>query len=239
MLVENVNQASIHNVQAVYNCHGLVLKGTNSTVDGVFSGGHGVDSVLVKSDAYAPAANDTLSNIIISSLLAPGDTEGMNIEAITASLSEVAVNRLIVGSPSEWGVAVRGAHPYVAQSVSISNALINYPGGSPWGTSCVQMFKAVSALMIQNLDCRNMWAGAYPIAPTAGSMTNTIAASNFSNIANDAVIAYGSWTVANTIFSFVKGCAIVSTSGVTTLSGDQFNNGSGCNSFANGGTFAQ
>jgi hypothetical protein len=239
MLVENVNQASIRNVQAVYNCHGLVLKGTNSTVEGVFSRGHGVDSVLVKSDAYAPAASDTLSNIIISSLLAPGDTKGMTIEAITANLSEVAVNRLIVGSPLVWGVAVRGAHPYVAQSVSISNALINYPGGSPSGTSCVQMFKAVSALTIQNLDCRNMWAGVYPVAPTAGAMTNTIAASNFSNIANDAVIAYGSWTVADTIFSFVKGCAIVSTSGVTILSADQFNNGSGCNSFANGGTFAQ
>jgi hypothetical protein len=240
MLVENVNQASIRNVQAVYNCHGLALKGTNSTVDGVLSRGHGVDSVLVKSDAYAPAANDTLSNIIISSLLSAGDSKGLTIEGITANLSEIAVNRLVVGSPLLWGVAVRGANPYVAQSVSISNALINYPGGSPSGMFCVQMFKAVSALTIQNLDCRNMWGGVYPNVPTAGKMTNnTIAASSFSNIANDAVYAYGSWTVANTTFSFVKGCAIVSISGVTTLSADQFNNGSGCNTFAQGGAFAQ
>jgi hypothetical protein len=240
MLVENVNQASIHNVQAVYNCHGFALKGTNSVVDGVFSRGHGVDSVLVKSDFYAPTSSDTLSNITISSLLTRGDTKGMNIEAITASLSEIAVNHLVVSSPWVWGLAVHGNAPYVAQSITISNAVINYPGGSPPGTYCVQMIKGVSDLTIQNLICQNMWDGVYPINPTAGAMTNnTIAASSFSNIANDAVIAYGSWTVANTAFSFVNGCAIVSTSGVTTLSADQFNNGSGCNTFANGGTFDQ
>jgi hypothetical protein len=240
MLVENVNQASIHNVQAVYNCHGFVLKGTNSTVNGVLSRGHGVDSVLVKSDFYAPSANDTLSNITISSLLAPGDTKGMIIEAITANLSEIVVNGLTVSSPWVWGLAVRGADPYLAQSITISNAVINYPGGSPPGTYCLQMISGVSNLTIQNLSCRNIWEGVYPISPTAGAMTNnTIAASSFANIANDAVTTYGSWTVANTVFSSVKGCGIVSTSGITTLSADQFNNGSGCNTFANGGTFEQ
>jgi hypothetical protein len=240
MLVENVNQASIRNVQAVYNCHGFVLKGTNSTVDGVFSRGHGVDSVLVKSDAYAPAANDTLSNITISSLLTPGDTKGMTIEAITANLYDVEVNQLVASSPWVWGVAVQGADPYVVLAVRISNSQINYPGGSPSGTFCVWMINGVSALTIQNLNCQNMWAGVYPSAPTAGKMTNnTIAASNFSNIANDAVTTYGSSTVANTVFSSVKGCAVVSTSGATALSANQFISGSGCNTFANGGTFDQ
>jgi hypothetical protein len=37
MLVENVNNAYVHNVQTVMNQHGLVLKGTNSTVDGVYA----------------------------------------------------------------------------------------------------------------------------------------------------------------------------------------------------------
>jgi hypothetical protein len=238
MLVENVNQALIQNVQAVYNCHGFVLKGTNSVVNGVFSRGHGVDSVLVKSDFYAPSSSDTLSNITISSLLTPGDTKGMNIAAITANLSEIVVNGLTVSSPWVWGLAVQGADPYVVQSVTISKSEINYPGGSPSGTYCVQMIGGVSNLTIQNMICQNIWEGVYPISPTAGEMTNnTIAASSFTNIANDAVTTYGSWTVANTVFSSVKGCAIVSTSGITTLSADQFNSGSGCNTFANGGTF--
>jgi hypothetical protein len=238
MLVENVNQASIHNVQAVYNCHGFVLKGTNSTVDGVFSRGHGVDSVLVKSDSYAPSSNDTLSNITISSLLARGDTKGMIIGAITANLSEIVVNGLTVSSPSVLGLMVHGKDPYVAQSIGVSNAVIKYPDVSPSGTYCVQMIGGVSNLRIQNLSCQNISEGVYPISPTAGAMTNnTITASSFANIANDAVTTYGSWTVANTVFSFVKGCAIVNTLGTTTLSADQFISGSGCNTFANGGTF--
>jgi len=240
MLLENVNQASIHNVQAVYNCHGFVLKGTNSTVDGVLSRGHGVDSVLVKSDFYAPSASDKLSNITISSLLSPGDTEGMTIEAITANLYDIEVNQLVVSSPLVWGVAIQGADPYVVLAVRISNSHISYPGSSPSGTVCVQMINAVSALTIQNLNCQNMWAGVYPIAPTAGAMTNnTIAASSFADIANDAVTTYGSSIVANTVFSSVTGCAIVSTSGAATLSADQFISGSGCNTFADGGAFDQ
>jgi len=38
MLVENVNNAYVRNVVTVMNCHGLVLKGTNSTVSGVTPG---------------------------------------------------------------------------------------------------------------------------------------------------------------------------------------------------------
>jgi hypothetical protein len=40
MLVENVNNAYVRNVVTVMNCHGLVLKGTNSTVSGVYARGH-------------------------------------------------------------------------------------------------------------------------------------------------------------------------------------------------------
>jgi hypothetical protein len=71
-----VNHAYVHNVVTVMNCHGLVLKGTNSTVDGVYARGHGIDSVIVKSDNYAPASQDYLSNITIEPLIAPGDHKG-------------------------------------------------------------------------------------------------------------------------------------------------------------------
>ena len=39
MLVENVNHAYVHNVVTVNDLHGLVLKGTNSIVDGVYGRG--------------------------------------------------------------------------------------------------------------------------------------------------------------------------------------------------------
>jgi len=63
----------------IVNCHGFVLKGTNSTVDGVYSRGHGIDSIIVKSHNYAPASQDHLSNIVIEPLIAAGDTKGIII----------------------------------------------------------------------------------------------------------------------------------------------------------------
>jgi len=84
MLVENVNNAYVHNVQTVMNLHGLVLKGTNSKIDGVYARGHGIDSVIVESDAYAPTSHNALLHIRIESLFSAGDTKGIVIIGVGA-----------------------------------------------------------------------------------------------------------------------------------------------------------
>jgi hypothetical protein len=108
MLVENVNHAYIRNVVTVMNQHGLVLKGTNSTVVGVYARGHGNDSIIVKSDFYALTSDDTLSNITIEPLIAPGDTKGIIVGAITAPLSNITISGATIHSPFAWGVYVQG-----------------------------------------------------------------------------------------------------------------------------------
>jgi hypothetical protein len=82
MLIENVRHAYVHDVVTVMNCRGLVLKGTNSVVDGVYSRGHGIDSVIVESDDYAPTSQDELTNVTIEPLIAPGDTKGIIVKAV-------------------------------------------------------------------------------------------------------------------------------------------------------------
>jgi len=103
MLAENVNHAYVHNVVTAMNCHGLALKGTNSTVDGVYAKGHGIDAVIVESDDYAPTSKDDLSTITIEPLIAAGDTKGI-IKRFTAALSHISVSHAAIRSPLAWGV---------------------------------------------------------------------------------------------------------------------------------------
>ena len=128
MLVENVNNAYVHNVWAVVNCHGVVLKGTNSKIDGVLSRGHNVDAVIVKSDAYAPASQDTLSNINVQRLFSPGDTKGIIIIGVGASISDIHLSNVQIDSPAAWGIYVQGAsEAATATGVTLSGMSVDYP----------------------------------------------------------------------------------------------------------------
>src|SRR5438552_3105481 len=159
MLIENVNHAYVHNVVTVMNCHGLVLKGTNSTVNGVYSRGHGIDSVIVESDNYAPTSQDDLSNITIEPLIAAGDTKGIIVKRFTAPFSNISISKATIRSPFAWGVYVQGASSTTpATNLNFSDVTIDYQGGSPIVEYCMQLVQYVSAVNINNLNCSNMWA---------------------------------------------------------------------------------
>jgi hypothetical protein len=156
MLLENVNNAYVHNVQTAMNCHGLVLKGTNSKVDTVHARGHAIDSVLVESDVYAPSSQDTLSNITIEPLVSPGDTKGMIVFGKTAPISDTTVSNVIVRSPLAWGIYAQGASPtWSATGITFSDISVDYPGGSPVAEYCMQFVQYVSGVDISNLTCSN------------------------------------------------------------------------------------
>jgi hypothetical protein len=239
MLVENVNHAYVHNVVTVMNCHGLVLKGTNSTVDGVYSRGHGIDSVIVKSDNYAPASQDNLSNIVIEPLILAGDTKGIIIQGVAAPLSNISISNTIIRSPLAWGVLVQGANSTTpATTLNLANITIDYPGGSPVAEYCMQFVQYVSAVNISNLNCSNMWAGIAPYLPASGGFNDfTVSNSNFANIGTNGIETYGQWNVSNTSFGSIAGNGIMADSGVTTVSGDTFTNIGGSNMYSAGGTF--
>jgi len=239
MLVENVNHAYVHNVVTVMNCHGLVLKGTKSTVDGVYARGHGIDSIIVKSDNYAPTSQDSLSNITIEPLIAAGDTKGIIIQGVGAPVSNISVSNATIRSPLAWGIYVQGANPTTpATTLNFWNITVEYPGGSPVAEYCMQFVQYVSAVNIRNLSCSNMWAGFAPYLPIPGAFSDfTVTNSQFANIATNGIEAYGQWKVFNTSFGEITGNGIVSDSGVTTVSEDTFTNIGGSDMYSNGGSF--
>jgi hypothetical protein len=238
MLVENVNHAYVHNVVTVMNCHGFVLKGTNSTVDGVYSRGHGIDSIIVKSDNYAPASQDHLSNIVIEPLIAAGDTKGIVIQGVAAPLSNISVSNAVIRSPLAWGVYVQGASSTTpATSLNLSDITVEYPGGSPIAEYCMQFVQYVSAVNINNLNCSNLWAGIAPYLPAFGAFNDfTVTNSHFTNVATNGIETFGQWSVVDNRFESIAGSGIVADSGVTTVSENRFTN-IGTDMYSAGGSF--
>lgn len=238
MLVENVNNAYVHNVQTVMNCHGLVLKGRNSRVDGVYARGHGIDSVIVKSDAYAPASQDTLSNIRIEPLVSPGDTKGIIVIGVGAPVTDIAISNVTVQSPLSWAIYAQGASAATSASrLSFSNVTVNYQNGSPSNEYCVQLVQYVSGVGIDNLNCSNMWAGIAPYLPVSGVFRYfTVTNSHFTNIASNAIETYDSWELSDNTFVSV-GNGIVNPFGVTMIGGNTFSAVSGGEMLSVGGIF--
>jgi hypothetical protein len=142
ILVENVTNSLIHNVVAIYNTHGIVLKGTHSHIDGFYSAGHSTDSVNVKSDNYAPSAWDTVTNGTMSFLLTEGDSQGLLINSAndtnpgTHSITDISVSHVqatglvnINGGGAFQISGSTGTDP--ATDISLSDLIIDWPGGSP------------------------------------------------------------------------------------------------------------
>src|SRR5579871_919677 len=239
MLLENVTHAYVHNVQTVMNQHGLVLKGTNSYIDTVYARGHGIDSVIVDSDVYAPTSHDTLSNITIEPLVSPGDTKGMIVLAATAPASDITVSTVKVRSPLAWGIYAQGASATsLLTGLKFSDISVDYPGGSPTSEYCMQFVQYVRGVNISNLTCTNMWTGIAPYLPDSTSFGDfTVENSQFSNVGTDAVTTYGQWKISTSSFASVAGNGIVNPFGETMVSGDTFVNIGGTNMLSTGGTF--
>jgi hypothetical protein len=221
MLVENVDHAYVHNVMTVMNCHGLVLKGRNSKVAGVYSRGHGIDSVIVEPDAYAPTAHDTLSNINIAPLVTRDDTKGIIVLGKTGPVSDITISNVNVHSPLAWGFYVEGASQInLASELTLSDISVDYPGGSSASHYCMQFALYVSKVTISDLHCSGMWAGISPLLPDTATFGGfSVTNSEFSGIATDAIMTYGSWKISTSTFTDIFGNAVVNPYGVTTLSG--------------------
>lgn len=239
MLVENVNHAWVHNIVTVMNQHGFVLKGTNSIVDGVFARGHGIDSIIVKSDNYAPASQNELSNITVQPLLAAGDTKGIVILGLGAAVSDITLSHAQILSPLAWGIYVQGASSIAsAANLSFSDITINYPGGSPTSEYCMQFVEHVSNVHISDLNCHDMWKGIAPYLPASSGLNGfTIDTSNFENIETDAVETFGAWNISGSQFKSIAGNGIVNPNGITTVYGNTFTNIGGTDMLPEGGSF--
>ena len=239
MLMENVNDGYIHNVTTIFNEHGVVLKGTNSNIDGVYAKGHGIDSLIVKSDAYAPAGDIDIANVNITYLATQGDTKGIIIQGVGAALGNVNVNNVTIESPLGFGIQISGAG--VSESctvVNLSNIIINYSGGSPSSYYGIQFVAYVADVSMSNIFITGMWAGIAPNTPESGFVNDfRIVNSQFTNIATNAIESYGRWNVSNCSFIAITETALLNDSGVMFVSNNTFAS-VGTNLYSNGGTFA-
>ena len=230
MLVENVTNSMIHNVVAILNQHGIILKGTNSHIDGFYSAGHSVDSVIVKSDNYAPSSHDTVSNGSMSYLVTPGDSLGLAIVSDHPG-TNFPVQYISVSNVHAYGVAnasggaafsITGAETFnPATDITLTNLIVDWPGGSPTNVACIQYIQSTARVNISNLNCRNVYEGINYVTPASGFMTDfTLSNSYFQNIQTTGVLTYGTWTITGTEFNTITGNAVLNQVGNTNLAGN-------------------
>lgn len=237
MLVENTNGAYISNVNLIYNQHGLVLKGTNATIVGVNSQGHSVDSVLVKSDSYAPSGSVNLSHININFLAAPGDTAGLFLQALGSALDYVNLSNSNIRNVGNWGVLLSGASSsFIVSDITIRGVNFDYPTGAGGGVDCIQLQSNVSTVTIDGINCLNFGAGIIVNTAATTQQNFTVSNSNFQNLTGNGIQLYGRSTVTGNILVSIGGNAIQSDNGVLTASNNNLASISGTAYNNNGGT---
>jgi hypothetical protein len=196
-LVENVDHAYVHNTSGVYNLHGSILKGTNSVWDGDYERGHSVDSFIVKSDPYAPSSSNILSHITLDSLAAPGDSNGMIISAQDQINQYLTLSDFTIGAMANFGILLDGGSTSL-NNVTIVNGTIDYKTTGSSG-SCMSLQNQTSRITVGNLICNNYYQG-FGASSASGNdvvLTNSV----FTNIAHEALVTQGRWTVTGTAFT--------------------------------------
>jgi hypothetical protein len=207
-LVENANGAFISNLQTVFNQYGLVCKCTNSNIDGVNSKGHGVASILIKSDNYAPAGQVNLVNFNITNLSASGDTHGLKIEGATNALNWVNVSNGTIHNVGPAGILVQGDSLSTPVSqFTISNVIIDCPGGSCQDGIDVDSDTANGSF--SNISVAEMTNGLKVIAPDGALPLDNfhLTNSSFLFLTGVGIEVYNTWHVSNVRFSNITGNA--------------------------------
>jgi hypothetical protein len=247
LLVENVNHAYINNVLAVGNTHGVVLKGTNSTVDGVWASWHSTDSVNIKSDNYALGNNDVVTNIKIASLFAPGDTGPLFLNSASSETNNPMFNIAVshvqtesVGTSSiPSAIELSGnLAAYPLTDVNLSDITADWPGGSTSGYACITLAQSIARVNMSGINCRNYYYGITNAFPDTTIMNDFVLTnSQFSGITGTAAIqTNGRWLIAGNTFKSITSNAIVAATGNVQLGN---NTCTSCGAYFNktGGTF--
>lgn len=93
MLFENLTGANLSHLDSYLNGIGQVFKVMNSRISDVHCSGE-THCAYIKSNAYAPAGNDTLDGLNASFLSSPGDTGGLSIDSQSASIDSLQISNL-------------------------------------------------------------------------------------------------------------------------------------------------
>lgn len=173
MLVEDVDSAVVHNVQTAYHEFGLVLKGSGSTLDTIYSRGHSNADILIKGDSYAPSTSDRMVNAVAASLVAAGDSGGIQIYASTGPNAGTSLSNISVDNTT-YGLQILADTGASLQKLTVTN--FTYDGESVKG-ACIQTLDTggIEYLALSNLICNNVSYGYISNNPVSQQVVSNIA----------------------------------------------------------------
>lgn len=97
-IIENVTSAVIEDIAVCYGTHGIVIKGISTTGARLSAAGNSHNSIIIKSNAYAPCHDVTVTDVT-AACVAPGDTlcavKFTNADAGSPSLSDCSVDDVL------------------------------------------------------------------------------------------------------------------------------------------------
>lgn len=126
-----------------------------------------------------------------------------------------------------------------ATDISLSDLIIDWPGGSPANVFCVELVQSTARVTMSGINCKNVAIGINYIFPNPGFMGDiSLTNSQFASIAASAVNTYGDWTASgNTCNNVTLNCFVNNSGnlhlGVNTVltTGAYFNNVAGTMQF--------
>jgi len=216
VLLNNVNGASVNDLQTVYGTHGFVLKGENSEVSGVYGRGHATECVLVKSDTFAEAFNDTITGIRCDRIVAEDTGSVVNVQSGTYNVEDISFSGA-VSQGAGSGIRLDTATGLYNNRVSFSNFSVNNPdtmsgvclestGSSGSGT--------ILGATVSNFSCNNYTSPISFTVPTSIAITNFVSTNSsigaifygpYSSISNSSItiISSGAALIASTAGTIV------------------------------------
>jgi hypothetical protein len=140
-LFEHVNGVYFSNLRAIWNTHGVVIKGINVHGYGIWTRGNSNDDLIIKGDGYTPlVGNIHVDGINGASLTTADNANGVIIDAESPSqISNVTISNAVLNA-ALTGVLLSSNSSFGSgqiSNVSISNVVDNLFGWATGSASCL------------------------------------------------------------------------------------------------------
>lgn len=163
MLFEHMDHLYATNLNTLFATHGVILKGTHSTIVGVHARGHNSDGIILKADAAIPFQDNSVSDVHVESFNAndtgPG-CGGVCINAGTGSLLGLNISNVTLRALGGPGIALNANTGVNVSDVEIANVNADAMTGSPatciWGQN---LGGVVQRIHLVNMQCNNTAQG--------------------------------------------------------------------------------
>jgi hypothetical protein len=206
IIVEDADNAYIHNTQSVYHTHGMAIKGTGIVIDGIFNRGNSTEGLVVKSDSYSPTIGTSVSNVQISAIVNPGDTGGISLYGASAAMSNVNMSNISIDNAS-YGLLLDSDSGLT--DVNLNN--FNFNGETVTTAPCMERSGGglIGQILIDNFQCVSSSGINFNTATPGLALSNGYMGS----VTGDAFLFQFDALLSNIILNVVSGHAVNAASG--------------------------